>query len=51
MLFTILIVLLVLSVIGGGWGYSSYGYGGMSPAAVILIVIAVLWFTGHLQTR
>ena len=26
MLFTILIVLLILSVLGGGWGYSRYGY-------------------------
>ena len=51
MLLTILIVLLVLSFVGGGWGYSRYGYAGMSPAGVILLVLAILYFTGHLQTR
>jgi hypothetical protein len=48
MLFTILIVLLVVSLAGGGWGYSRYGFSGMSPAGIILLVLAIMWFTGHL---
>jgi hypothetical protein len=48
MLLTILIVLLVLSLAGGGWGYSQWGYAGMSPAGVILLILLVLWLTGHL---
>jgi hypothetical protein len=51
MLLMILIVLLVLSLGGGGWGYSRYGFAGMSPAGAILLVLAILYFTGHLQTR
>lgn len=51
MLLTILIVLLVLSLAGGGWGYSQWGYAGMSPAGVILLILLVLWFTGHLGMR
>lgn len=46
MLFTIIIVLLVLSVIGGGWGHSRYGYAGWSPAGILLLVLAIMWFTG-----
>ena len=48
MLLTILIVLLVLSLVGGGWGYSNWGYAGMSPAGVILLILVILFFTGHL---
>jgi hypothetical protein len=44
----ILIVILVLALGGGGWGYSRYGYAGWSPAGVILLVLAFLWFTGRL---
>lgn len=51
MLVTILIILLILSIGGGGWGYSRYGWSGMSPAIVILLVFAVLYFTGHLGAR
>ena len=50
MLLTILVVLLILSLLGGGWGYSRWGYVGMSPAGVVLLVLVVLWLTGHLHT-
>ena len=49
MLMIILIVFLLLSIGGGGWGHARYGYAGWSPAGVILLVIAVLWFTGNLR--
>ncbi len=49
MLFILFIVLLVVSLGGGGWGYSRYGAVGMSPAMVILAVMALLYFTGRLR--
>jgi hypothetical protein len=49
MLMIILIVLLVLSIGGGGWGFSRYGAAGLGPAGLILIVLAVLYFTGNLR--
>ena len=49
MLLTVLIVLLLLSLAGGGWGHSRYGYVGWSPAGVVLLVVLVLWFTGNLR--
>lgn len=51
MLLMILIILLVLSLGGAGLGYSRYGYVGMSPAGLILLVLVILWFTGHLGSR
>ena len=49
MLLIILIVVLVLAVGGGGWGHARYGAAGWSPAGIILLVLAVLWFTGRLH--
>jgi hypothetical protein len=51
MFLTLLIVLLVLSLGGGSFGYSRLGLAGMSPAGVILLVLAILYFTGHLHSR
>jgi hypothetical protein len=44
----LLIVILIFALGGGGWGHSRYGYAGWSPAGLILLVLAVLWFTGRL---
>jgi hypothetical protein len=49
MLMTVLIVLLVLALGGGGFGYSRYGFAGMSPAGLILIVLLIMWLTGNLH--
>jgi hypothetical protein len=49
MLFTILLVVLVLSLVGGGWGHSRFGYAGWSPAGLVVLVLVVLWFTGNLH--
>lgn len=51
MLLTIIIVLLVLSLIGGGWGYSRWGALGWSPAGVILLVLLILWLTGNIRVH
>lgn len=48
MLMTILLVLLVLALVGGGIGYSRYGFAGMSPAGLLLVVLLVLFLSGHL---
>jgi hypothetical protein len=47
MLLILLVGLLVLSLAGGGWGYSRYGYVGWSPAGVLVVLLVVLWATGH----
>lgn len=51
MLFTLLMVFLVLALAGGGWGHSRYGYAGWSPAGILVVAIAVLFFTGNLHIR
>jgi hypothetical protein len=49
MLFILVVVLLVVALGGGGWGHSRYGYTSWSPAGLIVLVLAVLWFTGNLH--
>ena len=49
MLTILIIVLLVAALGGGGWGYSRWGLAGMSPAGIILLVLVVMWLTGHLH--
>lgn len=49
MLLTILLVLVVLSLLGGGVGHSRYGYAGWSPAGLLILVVIVLLLTGHLH--
>jgi hypothetical protein len=48
-LFIVLVVLFVLALVGGGWGQSRGAYWGWSPAAIIVVVAVVLFFTGHLS--
>ena len=47
MLLTIVLVLVVLALIGGGIGHSRYGYAGWSPAGILIVVLALVFFTGH----
>jgi hypothetical protein len=49
MLMIILIVVLLFALGGGGWAHSRYGYAGLSPAGVILLILAVLWLTGNIH--
>ena len=48
MLLTILVVVLLISLIGGGFGHSRFGAAGWSPAGIILVILAILFFTGRL---
>lgn len=45
---TLLLILLVLSLVGGGFGHRSWGYAGWSPAGVIVLVLVILALTGNL---
>ena len=49
MLLTILVVLLLLALLGGGYGSSrGWGYYGWSPLGLIILIIVVLALTGNL---
>jgi hypothetical protein len=45
---TLLVVLLLLALLGGGLGYGRFGAAGLSPAALIILVLVVLALTGRL---
>lgn len=45
---TVLIILLLLALLGGGLGYGRFGAVGMSPAALIVLILIVLAITGRL---
>lgn len=44
---TILFILLVLALIGGGLGHGRYGYAGWSPAGILVVILLVMFFTGN----
>jgi hypothetical protein len=44
---TILVILLLLALLGGGLGHSRFGYAGWSPAGIILVILLVMLFTGN----
>lgn len=46
---TLLIVLLVLALLGGGVGHSRFGYAGWSPAGILIAILLVLLLTGNLH--
>ena len=43
---TILVILLLVALLGGGLGHSRFGYAGWSPAGIILVILLVMFFTG-----
>lgn len=51
MLTFIVVIVILLALGGGGWGYGRYGWIGMSPAGLVLAVLAVLYLTGNLAFR
>ena len=42
------LVLLVLFLAGGTANYGKWGYGGLSPAAIIGIILLIMLLTGRL---
>ena len=50
MLITLLVVLLLLAMLGGGYGHSrGWGYYGWSPVGLLILVILILALTGNLS--
>jgi hypothetical protein len=49
MLWTILIILLVVALLGGGLGYGRYGAVGFSPFGLVAVILLVLWLAGALH--
>ncbi len=46
-MFTILLIVLLLALVGGGLGHSRFGYVGWSPAGLVVVILLVMLFTGH----
>lgn len=46
---TLLIILLIVALFAGVFGYGRYGALTLSPAGIILLVILILWLTGNLR--
>ncbi|MEO6603801.1 MAG: DUF3309 family protein [Polyangiaceae bacterium] len=46
-MFTILLIVLLIALVGGGLGHSRYGYAGWSPAGLLVVILLVMLFTGH----
>lgn len=44
----ILLILLVISLLGGGFGHRSAGVWGWSPAGILVIILVVMALTGRL---
>jgi hypothetical protein len=44
----ILLILLVIAALGGGFGYARAGYLGWSPAAIILVILLVMALSGRI---
>ncbi len=45
----LLLIILALSIAAGAFGQPRFGYYGWSPLGIILLVLAVLYFTGNLH--
>jgi hypothetical protein len=39
----------VIPLAGGGWGYGRQGPAGISPAAIVLIILVILLLTGNVN--
>jgi hypothetical protein len=52
-LLTLLLVLIVLSVVFGGWGWGTrrteFGYYSWGPAGLLVVILLVLLVTGYLH--
>jgi hypothetical protein len=46
---TLIVILLVLALVGGGVGHSRFGYAGWSPAGILVVILLVLLLTGNLH--
>lgn len=44
----VLVVLLSLGLLGGGIGHSRFGHAGWLPLAAVVLLVVLLYVTGHL---
>ena len=44
---TILLIVLLIAVLGGGLGYGRFGAAGWSPAAIIAVILLVMLLLGR----
>ncbi len=50
MLLTILVILLLLALLGGGYGSTrGWGYYGWSPLGLVILILIILALTGNLN--
>jgi hypothetical protein len=50
MLLTLLVILLLIALLGGGYGSSrGWGYYGWSPLGLIILIVLILALTGNLN--
>ena len=50
MILTILVVLLLVALLGGGFGHSrGWGYYGWSPLGLLILIVLILALTGNLS--
>ena len=47
-LMTILIILLVIALLGGGLGHGRFGYAGWSPAGILIVILLVMLVSGRI---
>jgi len=47
MLLTILIIVLLVALLGGGLGYGRWGFAGLSPAGLIIIILVIMALSGR----
>jgi hypothetical protein len=45
---TILLIVLLIALLGGGLSYGRFGYAGWSPAAIVAVILLVLLLVGRL---
>jgi len=45
---TILIILLVIALLGGGLGHGRFGYAGWSPAGILVVILLIMLVSGRI---
>lgn len=46
---TLIIVVLIIALLLGGFGWRSYGYAGLSPLAVVVVILLILFLLGYIH--
>ncbi len=45
---TILVIVLLIALLGGGFGHGKFGAAGWSPAAIIAVILVVMLLSGRM---